>query len=170
MIRPSHVKFFGNRTKKTLYPPNNPFSVIAANRSALLHSHVEGVPKSDSRWSRDQLKEIVSQHESSRGEIDERDLLRTSGALSKLGINLGMYRRSGIDCPDARFSLSGYPDYPCPIEVEAKSSGFLASHHRQHRKQRVVLLCMFHDAAHTQRGYVDVLEVRELARILDQVA
>jgi hypothetical protein len=126
--------------------------------------------KLELRWVRDQISELVQQHENRPKDVDERDLLRASGALSKVGIDLGMYRRSGIDCPNARFALGGYPVYGCPVEIEEYSSGFLAKHHRKHREQRVVLMCMFHDEPMVARNYVDVLELRELSRILTQVA
>jgi hypothetical protein len=118
----------------------------------------------------EELGELVEEHERQAPDVDERDLLRASGALGRIGIRLGMYRRAGIDCVDGVFKFDGYPDYPCPIEIEERSSGFLASHHEEHRSQRVVLLCMTHDAPHVLGGYVDILELRQLAKLLQEVA
>jgi hypothetical protein len=113
---------------------------------------------------------MLHQHEQKSADVDERDLLRASGALSKIGIRLGMYRARGIDCPDATFELCGYPSYSCPVEIEERSSGFLAPHHSAHRSQRVILLCMFHDAEQIHRAHTDVIELRALTKLIGSVA
>ena len=102
--------------------------------------------------------------------MDEPDLLRASGALHKLGIDLGVYRSRGIDCPEARFCFTGMPEYRCPVEIEESSKGFRAPHHQSHRAERVVVLCMRHDEPTVLQGYVDVFEVKELDRILGKSA
>lgn len=171
VIRPSRVKFFSRKPIRTLFSPDHPLSVTPAAQSELFASHLRhGVDRSERSWVRDQLKEIVDEHDSSPPDLDERDLLRVSGALSKVGVRLGPYRSRGIDCPDARFELGGYPAYACPVEIEERSAGFLAPHHDRHRAQRVVVLCMYHDAPATLREHVDVIELRALARLLDNVA
>ncbi|MGH9202036.1 MAG: hypothetical protein ACRD2A_12475, partial [Vicinamibacterales bacterium] len=172
VIRPSYVKFFGRRHKQTIYPDSLPLTLIPGHRSRALTAHIRGSALSAQcrAWVERQIAQMVAEHQRASPAVDERDLLRASGALSKLGINLGMYRRSGIDCPDATFTLNRLPEYSCPVEVEERSSGLLAAHHAPHRRQRLVLLCMFHDAHEVLRGYVDVLELRELGRVLGEVA
>ncbi|MBI1900975.1 MAG: hypothetical protein HYS13_07675 [Planctomycetia bacterium] len=173
VIRPSHVKFFPRKARRVLYPGSHPLTMIGGHQSPLLTEHLAQLSKQRREWAqwlRGQITSIVQEHERVVPSVDERDLLRSSGALEVAGIKLGMYRAKGIDCPDARFELGGYPEYACPIEVEERSSGFLAPHHDRHRKQRVVLMCMTHDAPEVLRGYVDVLELRELRRVLDDVA
>jgi hypothetical protein len=173
VILPSHVKFFNRKAKKTVYPDSHPLTFVAGHRSALLADHLRkgtGLGKDWLTWIRKQLATMIEEHARDPIDLDERDLLRASGALDLIGVKLGMYRRIGIDCPEARFELAGYPAYPCPVEVEELSSGFRAPHHAKHRKQRAVLLCMRHDASDVLRGYIDIVELRELGRFLDEVA
>lgn len=173
VIRPSQVKFFGRKARKTIYPDTSPLTVISGRHSALLVQHLLSDVDHRRRcrnWVKQQLDSLVREHEKALRNVDERDLLRASGALDKLGVYLGMYRRQGIDCPDATFAFCGYPAYPCPVEIEERSSGFLATHHSKHRRERLVLLCMVHDAPEVLQGYVDVIELRELGRMLEEVA
>ena len=90
--------------------------------------------------------------------------------LPQLGIDLGLYRSRDIDCRDAKFRFANLPEYACPVEIEERSSGFLSRHHARHRRQRIVVLCMEHDAPTVLQGYVDVLELRELSRSLSLTA
>jgi hypothetical protein len=165
VIRPTHSKFFGRRTRKVLYPDSHPLTVVANHRAPLIVQQLRrggGLDRRWREWVQAQLREIVADHEKGEPNVDERDLLRASGALERLGIKIGMYRSRGIDCPDARFELCGYPPYPCQVEIEERSSGFLAPQHRAHRRERVVVLCMSHDAPQVLQAYVDVIELREL--------
>ncbi len=175
LIRPSRVKFFSKERRRILEHDSHPLSLVAGHRSNLVTRHLRDaqyVQKTCLRWVCSQVSSIVTDHGRKAKDVDERDLLRTSGALSKLGISLGMYRAKGLDCPDAAFSFCGLPQYRCPIEVEERSSGFNAPHHikEKHHEQRVVLLCMQHDAPELLRPNVDVLELRELDRLLREVA
>ena len=78
-----------------------------------------------------------------------------------------MFRTKGIDCPDAKFELGGLPQYPCKVEIEERSSGYLAMHHRSHRKERAVVLCMKHDRAEVlSPEYTDVIELCALPEVL----
>jgi hypothetical protein len=173
VLRPSHVKFFGRKARKTIYPDSSPLTIIRGRHSALMTEHLHGEAdehRTCFAWVVSQITTIVAEHERAEPNVDERDLLRASGALDKLGIHLGMYRGQGIDCPDATFRFCEYPTYSCPIEIEERSLGFLDVHHREHRKQRVVVVCMEHNATEVHRGYVDVIELRELARLLKEAA
>src|SRR5262249_37585452 len=119
---PSHVTFHGRRARRTIYPDSHPLTLIGIHQSPLLTDHVTQIITSRSAdwrtWVKEQIASLVEEHERADPEVDERDLLRSSGALHQIGIRLGMYHRTGIDCPDARFQLDGYPEYACPIEVE----------------------------------------------------
>lgn len=167
VIRPSKVKFWRKKNVQTIYPDTNPLTLTAGHRSSLLLARIRWMKrcsKADLEWVVAQIRAMVEEHAAGRFAIDERDLLRASGALSKLGIDLGVYRARGIDCPDATFQFADLPPYCCPVEIEEKSSGFLSAHHAAHRKQRVVLLCMGHDEPAVAQGYVDVLELQEVAK------
>lgn len=168
LIRPTRVKFFHRKQRRTLFHDPLPLTFIEGHRSQLLVQHFRQVERAILECAARQIEAIVSEHSQAAADLDERDILRTSGALEKLGVHLGMYRRIGIDCPDATFQLDRYPPYPCPVEVEERSSGFLAKHHERHQSQRLVILCMFHDALEVLRGYVDIMELRELMRFLKE--
>jgi hypothetical protein len=56
------------------------------------------------------------------------------------------------------------------VEIEEESHGFAANHHAKHRKQRIVVLCMEHNDRGVMRGYVDVLELKELSRAMRETA
>lgn len=173
VICPSHVRFRGKKRNLTLEKDVHPLSIISGHHSALFRANTARACRSEdplASWAAGQLDEIVNDHDPGIRDLDERDLLRASGALHVLGIRLGRYRTRGIDCPEGAITLCGHPSYPCQIEVEERSSGFQASHHAQHRSQRVLVLCMFHDAQQVVRDYVDVVELREFAKLLRGVA
>ena len=173
VIRPRRIKFRGRRSLVKVYPDSNPLTLTAAHRSGFLLAQIAALRKQsrqDLAWAASQIARMAEEHSTGSKNVDERDLLRASGALSKLGIHLGMYRAKGIDCPDAAFQFDELPQYPCPVEIEQKSGKFLARHHAAHRKQRVVVLCMEHDEPSVMQGYVDVLELRELAHVLRKSA
>jgi hypothetical protein len=173
VICPTYVQFFGRKRRLTLQKDAHPLSVIAGHHSAVIGEHLGMLRQREARllkWAGNELDLIVGEHEVSRRDVDERDLLRASGALAVVGIRLGPYRVRGIDCPDARIGLCGYPSYPCPVEVEEASSGFLAQHHEAHRATRVLVLCMRHTAREILRDYVDVVELRELSKLVREVA
>jgi len=173
VIRPSRIRFRGSRRSRSVYPDSQPLTLTASHQSDLLVAQlglVKRRSKTDFRWVASQVADMVAQHDTAKRDIDERDLLRTAGALHKLGIELGVYRARDVDCPDAQFRLAGLPPYSCPIEIEERSRGFLADHHRRHRAGRIVVLCMHHDAPSVVRGYVDVLELRQLDQALRRIA
>jgi hypothetical protein len=117
-----------------------------------------------------QIVRLVEQHAQAKENVDERDLLRASGALSRLGLELGLYRCRDVDCPDAVFSFKGFPEYPCPVEIEERSSGFMEGHHKGHWGKRMVVLCMEHDEPAALRGYTNVIELAAVDRLLKEIA
>lgn len=175
MIRPSRVKFFGRKRAKTLEQDWQPLTLVDGHRSSLLKRQLadrELVPKACLQWVRAQIEDLVSDHEKRAANVGEADLLRAAAALCKMGISLGLSRNKGLDCPDATFTFCGYPRYECALEIEKRSSTFRAPHHKKsgHHDQRVVVLCMRHDAPSVLHRHVDVFELRELSRLLGEVA
>jgi hypothetical protein len=173
VVRPSRVKFFDRTNPKNVYPDSNPLTMVPGHRSPFLLEQIRELKDWSSEefeWVRGQIGSMEEQHTRKRMNVDERDLLRSSGALHRLGVNLGMYHTKEVDCPEATFSFSGLPAYPCPVEIEEESHGFAANHHAKHRKQRIVVLCMEHNDRGVMRGYVDVLELKELSRAMRETA
>ncbi|MGO8765196.1 MAG: hypothetical protein ACLQSR_08700 [Limisphaerales bacterium] len=97
--------------------------------------------------------------------MHEADLLRTAGALSILGVDLGLYLTKGYDCPKSEFKFSGFPPYPCPVEVKKRSSRFDYQIMRYTKLPRAVVLCIEHDLKNAP-DHVDVLELSALADYL----
>ncbi len=175
VIQPSHIKLYGRKQRRSLRHDSHPLTIVDGHHSALLTSQLRNpnqFSKSCRSWVQSQITSIVADHGRRLPHLDEPDLLRASGALQKLGINLGPFRGKGIDCPDATFAFLGYPEYPCQIELEKLSSGFKAPHHKKqgHHSQRIVVLCMEHDAPDVLRRYIDIIELRELDRLLREAA
>ena len=77
--------------------------------------------------------------------MHEADLLRASGALARLGVDLGPYLTSGYDCHDSHFQFETYPRYACPVEIKKSSRGFKYQIERYKPLPRVVVLCVKHD-------------------------
>lgn len=97
--------------------------------------------------------------------MHEADLLRAAGALSVFGLNLSLYLTKGYDCPKSQFSFSGFPIYPCPVEIKKRSSGFDYQIMRYTELPRAVVLCLEHDLVNPP-DHVDILELSALADYL----
>ncbi len=174
VIRPEKLKYYRKARPISLSADLHPLTLVRGYYSPLWTAHLQDwrTKAPDSQWVLDQISALVKEHDERPGRIHESDLLRISGALDRLGVKLGVYRTEDVDCPNASFCLRHYPVYPCPVEVEKYSSGFQAAHHRKrgHHKKRLVVLCMQHDEPSVRQAYVDVIELRELERILREHA
>jgi hypothetical protein len=129
-----------------------------AARSAQCAEHVS--------WAGAQIRRVVSDHGgASTRNVHEADLLRTAGALSVLGLDLGLYLTKGYDCPKSRFQFYGFPPYVCPVEVKKRSSGFDYQMTKYTELPRAVVLCVQHDLVNAPE-HIDVLELSALAEYL----
>ena len=113
-----------------------------------------------------QIRRVVTDHRSEDTKnVHEADLLRAAGALSVFGLDLSLYLTKGYDCPKSRFSFSGFPVYPCPVEIKKHSARFDYQIMRYSELPRVVVLCIEHDLVNPP-DHVDVLELSALADYL----
>ncbi len=78
---------------------------------------------------------------------------------------MGLYLTKGYDCPKSEFKFSGFPPYPCPVEVKKRSSRFDYQIMRYTKLPRAVVLCIEHDLKNAP-DHVDVLELSALADYL----
>jgi hypothetical protein len=120
----------------------------------------------DVAWATAQISRIAAEHSQPQDKgILESDLLRASGALSILGMNLGPYLGTGYDCLRSSFTFDTLPTYKCPIEVKTRSKGFSYQVTKYTKLPRAVILCMTHDLVNPPE-HIDVVELSELARYL----
>lgn len=163
----------GTKSKLAANRQHYPLTVTKNIKSSLLVEHFKRRLKDFQpcrKWLIGQIAGLVDQYATHSAYVDERDLLRASGALDWFGVSLGMYRNKGVDCMDAVFQLGDYPRYQCPVEIEKCSSSFHEKHHGPHRKQRIVVLCMEHDKQAVLCDHVDVIELRALSDLLKGLA
>lgn len=122
---------------------------------------------SDIVWAASQISRVVSDHQNPQAKnILESDLLRTAGAFSKLGLDLGAYLGTGYDCRDSRFQFLGLPMYTCPIEIKTQSRGFNYQVTRYPKLPRAVVLCMTHNFVNPPE-HIDFIDLPLLAEYLD---
>lgn len=119
----------------------------------------------DVNWAASQISRVVKEHQSNPKNVHEADLLRTSGALSLLGVNLSLYLNKGYDCIQSTFQFSNLPVYPCPVEIKKHSSGFKYQILNYAKLPRAVVLCVEHDF-HSPPDHVDVIELSTLVDCL----
>jgi hypothetical protein len=121
----------------------------------------------DVAWAASQIRRVVSDHHAPTARnILESDLLRTGGALSKLGLELGPYLGRGYDCRDSTFQFLGLPMYPCPVEIKTQSKGFNYQVTRYPKLPRAVVLCMDHNFVNAPE-HIDFIDLRTFAEYLD---
>lgn len=117
-------------------------------------------------WAAAQIARVVADNqESNIKNVLECDLLRASGALSKLGLQLSAYLCQGYDCMDSRFQFTGLPEYPCPVEIKKRSTGFNYQMTRYKELPRAVVLCMEHNFVNPPE-HIDIIELPALAKYL----
>jgi hypothetical protein len=113
-----------------------------------------------------QIRRLVEEHSrAGTSNVHEADLLRTAGALSLLGVDLGLYLTRGYDCPESRFHFFDLPPYRCPVEIKKRSARFDYQMTRYTKLPRAVVLCLEHDFVNPPM-HVDVVELSALAEYL----
>ncbi|MBI5473863.1 MAG: hypothetical protein HY961_16115 [Ignavibacteriae bacterium] len=115
-------------------------------------------------WALDEICRVVKVHRpaSKLAHIQETDLLRASGPLKHLGVQLGGYVGKGYDCM-TDFCFLDFPIYTVPVEIKRNSAGFEYQQHKygKHELSRAVVLCAIH--GHKQMPpHIDVIELEAL--------
>src|SRR6266849_439165 len=171
LLFPERIEFSNAPRKRLLLDPH-PLTFTAHHQSLLITQHLETVARTsrqDLSWSREQIGRILQDHLNGNIKyLGEEDLLRTSGALNKLGIQLDAYRRKGLDCLESYFHFLKYPQYGCAVEIKKRSSGFDYQILRKTTPERATVLCLEHDAAYGLPDVVDIIELRALYGHLSQ--
>jgi hypothetical protein len=169
ILIPTAVKLRDKPRTITLEKYHFPLSFHKDHQGKLWKNQVAALHKSapdDFQWARSQLQRVVDDHSDAHAQyIKEEDLLRTSGALSLLGLDLSAYVGKGYDCPKSQFRFTSLPPYPCPVEVKKRSVDFDYQVTRYSELPRAVVLCMHHDYVNPPE-HVDVLELTTLAKYM----
>ena len=169
ILIPTAVTMRGATRAQTLEKVISPLSFHRDYQSKLWKKQIEECRKksaTDVSWAGSQIKRVVTEHQNADTKnVHEADLLRAAGALSVLGLDLSLYLTKGYDCPKSCFSFSGYPAYPCPVEIKKHSARFDYQIMRYTELPRAVVLCIEHDLVNPP-DHVDVLELSALADYL----
>lgn len=169
ILIPTAVTMRGSKRAQTLEKVNFPLSFHRDYQSKLWRKQIEMRRKesaNDVSWAGAQIRRIVTEHRSAdTRNVHEADLLRATGALSVLGLDLSLYLTRGYDCPTSQFSFSGFPTYLCPVEIKKHSLRFDYQITRYTDLPRAVVLCIEHDLIN-QPDHIDVLELSTLADYL----
>jgi hypothetical protein len=169
ILIPTAVTMRGAKRPFTLEKAISPLSFHRDHQSKLWKRQIdlrrEESPK-DVSWAGLQLKRIVTQQQNVEAKnVHEADLLRASGALSILGLDLSLYLTRGYDCPESRFHFSSLPPYPCPVEIKKRSARFDYQMTHYTELPRAVVLCVKHDLINPP-DHVDIVELSTLAEYL----
>ena len=166
ILVPTSVTMRGATRAKIFEKVISPLSFHHDYQSKFWKKQIEACRKesaNDVCWAASQIKRVITEHgHADAKNVHEADLLRVAGALSIIGLDLSLYLTKGYDCPKSQFHFSGFPAYPCPVEIKKRSSGFDYQIMRYTELPRAVVLCIKHDLVNPP-DHVDVLELSALA-------
>ncbi len=169
ILIPTAVMMRGAKRAQILEKVNSPLSFHHDYQSKFWKKQIEACRResaNDVSWAGSQIRRVVTEHKKADAKnVHEADLLRAAGALSVFGLDLSLYLTKGYDCPKSQFSFSGFPIYPCPVEIKKRSSGFDYQIMRYTELPRAVVLCLEHDLVNPP-DHVDILELSALADYL----
>ncbi len=166
-LTPQEVKL-RQRGMRPIARPDNPLSFNTHFQSQLWRKQIKRVQTLNSagfKWALSEIKRITREHHSATPNVKEEDLLRASGPLHILGVEIGPYVGRGFDCK-GRFQFLDFQPYEVPIEVKKRSAGFKYQEKKYGKEElsRAVILCMKHNLVTTPR-HIDVMELALFAKI-----
>jgi hypothetical protein len=133
-------------------------------------AHVKKTKPEMWRWSIGEICRVAQAHAKNAGytNVAEQDLLRASGPLKILGVELGPYKVRGFDC-EGVFQFRNYEPYKVPVEIKKASSGFEYQQRKYAPEElsRAVILCMRHDLVKIPPN-VDVIQLKTLCSVQDR--
>jgi hypothetical protein len=127
-LTPVGYKYAGARKTQRIQQPEFPLSFNDKKQSELWRRQLEHIRQTQPemwRWSLEEICRVAQAHAQASGFrfVREEDLLRASGPLKVLGVELGPYGGKGFDCQGV-FRFLNYEPYTAPIEIKKASSGF----------------------------------------------
>jgi len=163
-LTPLSVKYSGRARALPIPRFRLPLSFTTEFQSPLWKKQIAQVRRADAtsvRWAFGEICRVVTDHlkRSKTPFVDEIDLLRAAGALSRLGMRLGPYVKRGYDC-DTEFEFLSFPPYRVPVEIKRDSTGFRYQQGKYGKEElsRAVVLC----AVHRHKALPDHIDVIEL--------
>ena len=170
-LAPTGYKYAGMRQTRTIQRPRYPLSFNDQEQSELWGRQLQHVRKTQPdlwRWSLEEICRVAKDHrpDTKTPYVKEEDLLRASGPLKALGVELGPYVGKGFDC-QALFQFLNYEPYTAPIEIKKASRGFEYQQKRYSPLElsRVVILCAQHDLPNVPPN-VDVIQLESLCSVM----
>lgn len=172
-LTPVGYKYADAPKTQTIQQPEFPLSFNDKKKSDLWRRQLEHIQRSRPEMWRWALEEIcrVSKGHAQNAElryVKEEDLLRASGPLKILGIELGPYVGKGFDCQGV-FRFLSYEPYKAPIEIKKASSGFEYQQKKYSPEElsRVVILCMRNDLVNVPPN-IDIIQLETLCSELSE--
>jgi hypothetical protein len=172
-LTPLEYNYQKGSRMQTIQRPEFPLSFNDRRQSDLWKrqlTHVQQKEPQMWRWSMEEICRIARDHAEGAGYryVDEKDLLRASGPLKILGVELGPYKVKGLDCRGV-FRFLNYEPYTVPIEIKRASSGYRYQQRKYAPEElsRVVILCMRNDKVNVPPN-VDIIQLETLCSVGDR--
>ncbi|MGQ0650811.1 MAG: hypothetical protein ACT4P4_00880 [Betaproteobacteria bacterium] len=175
-VTPTVCRFATAKRSLNLPAVDKALTFTTRFKSTLWQTHLESLAQDeevDLAWVHKEITRVVQDHRRDMkgmkvAHLKEPDLLRTAGALDRLGISLGGYVGTGYDCVTHVQFLS-YPSYRVPVELKRHSHGFTYQQKRYAREElsRAIVLCAFHDHPRLPSANIDVIELAALSTHLE---
>jgi hypothetical protein len=172
-LAPVGYKYAGAAKNQTLRQPEFPLSFNDRKKSDLWRRQLGQVRQTKPemwRWSLEEICRVASAYAPEAGflHVREEDLLRASGPLKVLGVELGPYVGKGYDCKGV-FRFLEYEPYEVAVEMKKSSSGFKYQQKKYSPEElsRAVILCMRNDLLNVPPN-VDVIQLETLCSTLKQ--
>jgi hypothetical protein len=166
ILAPLRAKLRGRQREIEIEKPVFPLSFNQRHQSSLWRKQIALRIRQEAgllAWLKDEICRVVIDHEKRTPNILEPDVLRASGALSKLGLRLGPYVGKSYDCDPSYFQFPDLLPYECAVEVKKRSRDFEYQILRYKPLPRAVVLCIHHDLLNVPDD-IDVIELAELCR------
>lgn len=170
-VRPLRCKYASQSRVVELPIVERPLTFTQDYQSPLWRKQIESIDPKLARWSLEEICRIVKDHRpmTRLPHIQETDILRASGPLRHLGLELGGFVGKGYDC-FSRFEFLGFPPYEVPVELKRNSTGFEYQQRKYGKDElsRAVVLCATH--GHKQVPVnIDIIELDALCQYRDRL-
>jgi len=168
-LTPLNIKFTRRTRRKEIERIHQPLSLTMDYTSPLWIEQIKSAEKKHQgiiEWCIEEICRIVKDHSGGTRvpHIQEPDLLRASGPLKHLGMQIGAYVGKGYDCL-TQFRFLSYPPYVVPLEIKRDSAGFKYQQQKYGKDElsRAVVLCATH--GHKQMPpHIDVIELEAICQ------